>query len=256
VRLRRLLRRRSLREAERRFVVEGSRAVESAILSGVDLESIYFEPSDNDLAVEVLEKASRIGYRIYEVAPGTLQRAADAVTPQTVAAIASFVDRDITALEPESLVVVMAGVRDPGNTGTVIRTSLAAAASAVILCDRCVDVYNPKTVRSSAGALFSIPIAMADSLQNVSEFLRTRGYQMVGTSSHAETSYWEVDLTGKIAIVLGNEGSGLDESYAGLFDSSVTIPIDSRAESLNVGVAGSVLMFEALRQRLTLGKSS
>ncbi len=228
--------------------------MESAILSKVELEAIYFEASDNEIAVNVLEKASRIGYRIYEVASGTLERAADAVTPQAVVAVASFVDQEISALELDSFVVVMAGVRDPGNAGTIIRTGLAAGAAAVILCDQCVDIYNPKTVRASAGALFSVPIAMVDSLAEVSEFLRANGYRMIGTSSHAKTWYWDADLTGKVAIVLGNEGSGLDEGYSGLFEGSVTIPIDARAESLNVGVAASVLMFEAMRQRLTMDK--
>lgn len=243
-----------MREAERKFVIEGSRAVESAILSKVELEAIYFEASDNQIAVNVLEEASRIGYRVYEVAPGTLERAADVVTPQAVVAVASFVDQEISAIDLDSFVVVMAGVRDPGNAGTIIRTGLAAGAAAVILCEQCVDIYNPKTVRASAGALFSVPIAMVSSLAEVSEFLRARGYRMIGTSSHAKTLYWDADLTGKVAIILGNEGSGLDESYSGLFDCSVAIPIDRRAESLNVGVAASVLMFEAMRQRLTLDK--
>ena len=254
MRLRRLLRRRSLREAEHKFVIEGSRAVESALTAGVELEAIYFERSSNELATKVLDLADQIGYRSYEVLPGTLERAADSVSPQSIVAIASYVDVEIGNLKPESYVVVMAGVRDPGNAGTIIRTSLAAGASAVILCDQCVDIYNPKTVRSSAGALFTIPIAVADSFSEVHRFLKSKGYVVVGTSSHAKTSYWELELTGKVAVVLGNEGSGLNVSYSELVDNSITIPIDPRAESLNVGVAGSVLMFEAMRQRLNSGR--
>lgn len=232
-------------------MIEGSRAVESALQSGVELEAIYFEPSTNERAAKVLELASKIGYRTYEVASGTLERASDAVSPQTVAAIASFVDRDLRFVEPDSLVVVMAGVRDPGNAGTVIRTALAASASAVILCDQSVDIYNPKTVRSSAGAIFSVPISIASSFEDVREYLKSRGYRIVGTSSHASTPYWEEELFGKVAIVLGNEGSGLDRSYDQLFDRIIAIPMNFRAESLNVGVAGSILMFEGMRQRLT-----
>ncbi len=237
-----------MREAERKFVIEGPRAVESALISGVEVEAIYFEPSPNEIAGRVLEIAAEIGYRIYETVPGALERAADAVSPQSVAAIASFVDVDISQVDPDSYIVVMAGVRDPGNAGTLIRSSLAARASAVILCDQCVDIYNPKTVRSSAGALFSVPIVIMDTLAQVKSYLSSKGYKLVGTSSHGKMPYWDVELAGKVAIVLGNEGSGLDASYGDLFDEIVTIPINPVAESLNVGVAGSILMFEAMRQ--------
>ncbi|TAN29626.1 MAG: RNA methyltransferase [Actinomycetota bacterium] len=239
-----------MREAERKFVIEGPRAVESALVSGVEVEAIYFEPSAGIMAKKVLELAAKIGYRTYETVPGVLERAADAVSPQTLAAIASFVDVGMSDLDLDSFIVVMAGVRDPGNAGTIIRTSLAARASAVILCDQCVDIYNPKTVRSSAGALFSVPIAIADTFAQVNGYLRSKGYKLIGTSSHASTPYWDADLAGNVAIVLGNEGSGLDASYSELFDESVTIPIDPVAESLNVGVAGSILMFEAMHQRM------
>lgn len=244
-----------MREAERKFVVEGWRAVDSALTSGVEIEAIYYEPSSSDLALRVLDRASQIGYRTYELVPGTLERAGDAVTPQTVAAIAPFVDRELDQIQLDSLVVVMAGVRDPGNAGTMMRSGLAAAASAIIVCDQSVDIYNPKTVRSSAGAIFNIPISIAESFTQVKQALKSRGYQVVGTSSHAQTPYWNVSLSGKVALVLGNEGSGLEESYKELFDFVITIPIDQRAESLNVGVAGSILMFEAMRQRSLPGRS-
>ncbi len=231
-------------------MVEGSRAVMSALQSGTELEAIYFEPSSNDMTNRVFDLATKIGYRLYEVAPGVLARASDAVTPQAVMAIASFVDRDIADVELSSLVVVMVGVRDPGNAGTVVRSGLAAGASAVILCDQCVDIYNPKTVRSSAGAFFSTPIAIVDTFDQACQQLRSQGYRIIGTSSHVSLPYWHENLSGKVALVLGNEGSGLSEDYWHLLDTNVTVPIDARAESLNVGVAAAVLMFEGMRQRM------
>lgn len=249
VRLRRLLRRRTLREAERKFVIEGPRSIESALACGIELEALYFEESANELAKKVLLEAARIGYRAYHVADGTLDRVADAVTAQSVFAVASFVDVSLSALPLGSLVAVMVGVRDPGNAGTIIRSALAAGVSAVIMCEQCVDLYNPKTVRSSAGALFSVPISVVGSLGEVVEYLKDDGYRVFGTSSHAERSYWESDLSGKSAILLGNEGEGLAAVQESLTDLVIKVPIDNRAESLNVGVAASVIMFEARRQR-------
>lgn len=249
VRLRRLLRRRTLREAERKFVIEGPRSIDSALSGGVELEALYYEESSNELVERVLAGAALTGYRIYYVTGGTLDRVADAVTSQSIFAVASFVDVDLSALNLESLVVVMAGVRDPGNAGTIIRSALAAGASAVIMCEQCVDLYNPKTVRSSAGALFSIPIAVVGSLSEVVEHLRKFGYRIFATSSYAETSYWKCELSGKSAILLGNEGEGLTSAQESLADITIKVPIDDRAESLNVGVAASVIMFEANRQR-------
>lgn len=248
VRLRRLLRRRTLREAERKFVLEGARAIEAAISAGSSLEAVFYEPTTHKLTESVLSRVTEIGYRVYEVAPGTLDRVGDAVTSQPIAAIAPFVDVKLHELKLTSTVVIMAGVSDPGNAGTIVRSSLAAGASAVVLCDCSVDIYNPKTVRSSAGSLFSQPLSIVDSLDEVAQFLRGQGYGIVGTSSTSNVSYWSSDLTGKTALVLGNEGSGLDDEQSSLVDFSVSIPIDPRAESLNVAVAGSLLIFEARRQ--------
>lgn len=238
-----------MREAERKFVVEGSKFIQSALDSGVALEAVYYEASNDEFATNVVSNVSKKGYRSYQLAPGTLDRVADAVTPQGVVAIVSYVDVPLVDLQLGSLVIVMVGVRDPGNAGTIIRSALASGASAVIFCNDCVDLYNPKTVRSSAGSLFSIPVAIVDSFAQVAGFLSGRGYQLVGTSSYAGTSCWDIDLSGQVAVVVGNEGSGLDDQTISLLDEAVRIPIDENAESLNVGVAASILMFEAARQR-------
>lgn len=238
-----------MRETERKFVVEGSKFIQSALDSGVALEAIYYEHSDDEFAASVLSNATKKGYRSYQLAGGTLNRIADTVTPQSVVAIASYIDVPMAELPLGSLIVVMAGVRDPGNAGTIIRSALASGASAVIFCDDCVDLYNPKTVRSSAGSLFAIPIAVADSFVEVADFLSKNGYLVVGTSSYADKSCWDLDLSGQVAIVVGNEGSGLDETTNLMLDMALRIPIDVNAESLNVGVAASILMFEAARQR-------
>lgn len=249
MRLRRLLRRRTLREAERKFVIEGGRGILSALSSKTEIEAVYFEQTDDALVGKVVSAASELGYRTYEVVKGTMERVADTVAPQSVMAVASFVDQGLDQLPLGSFVVVMAGVRDPGNAGTIIRSALASGASALIMCHHSVDLYNPKTVRSSAGALFNVPIAIVDSFSEVCDFLHSNNYQLIGTSSHSSASCWDSDLSGRIAIVVGNEASGLESGWTEMMDALVKIPIDERAESLNVAVAASIVMFEASRQR-------
>lgn len=235
---------------ERKFVIEGGRGILSALRSQVGIEAVYFEQTDDALVGKVISTASELGYRTYEVAKGTMERVSDTMAPQSVMAVAGFVDQGLEQLPLGSFVVIMAGVRDPGNAGTIIRSALASGASAVIMCHQSVDLYNPKTVRSSAGALFNVPIAVVDSFGEVSAFLHSKGYRLIGTSSHSPSSCWESDLGGRIAIVVGNEANGLDATCMEMVDALVTIPIDRRAESLNVAVAASIVMFEASRQRL------
>ncbi len=249
MRLRRLLRRRTLREVERKFVIEGGRGILSALNSQIEIEAVYFEQTDDALVGKVVSTASELGYRTYEVAKGTMERVTDTVTPQSVMAVANFVDQGLDQLPLGSFVVVMAGVRDPGNAGTIIRSALASGASALIMCHQSVDLYNPKTVRSSAGALFNVPISIVDSFGEVYDFLHSNNYRLIGTSSHSHSSCWDCDLSGRIAIVVGNEANGLESIWTEMMDSFVKIPIDDRAESLNVAVAASIVMFEASRQR-------
>lgn len=156
-------------------------------------------------------------------------------------------------LDDASLVVVLHRIADPGNAGTVMRSAEAAGADAVVLTPGSVDLFNPKTVRASAGSLFYLPV-VERSLEEVA----AAGLALVGTSSHDRAdrtveSHLAGDLTGRIALVMGNEAAGLPEEWndeIGPIDRWVTIPHRGRTESLNVAMATTVLLFEAARQRM------
>lgn len=221
-------------------MIEGAKLVDEAARAGVALEAVYvaegMTPPDTAAPVRVL-------------AAGVVERVADTVTPQPVLAVAPFLDVAVDDLRDARLVIVCAGVRDPGNAGTVLRSAEAAGVDGVLFCGGSVDVYNPKTVRASAGSLFHVPVAVGGDLVEVLKRIQGWGLARLGTAARAGTDYTDVDLTTPTAIVLGNEAHGLPADVAHHLDGTVTIPMAGRSESLNVGMAAAVLCFEAARQR-------
>jgi TrmH family RNA methyltransferase len=197
----------------------------------------------------VAARAFDAGSRVFDLEPGVLERVADTVTPQPVLAVVGFEPPDLGALRQADLVVVCADVRDPGNAGTLIRTADAAGAGGVVCCDGTVDPYNPKTVRSSAGSVFHLPIVAGGEAVAVVETLGSWGLRTLGTVVREGVDYADLDLTDRVALVFGNEAAGLSAEVVAALDQAVTIPMAGRAESLNVGVSAAVLCFEVLRQR-------
>jgi TrmH family RNA methyltransferase len=146
-------------------------------------------------------------------------------------------------------VVVCVDVRDPGNTGAVIRLADAAGADAVVCCDGTADPFNPKTVRASAGSVLHLPIVVGGAPDEVLAVLGARGMQRVAAVVRDGTPYTDLDVSGPLALVLGNEAAGLPDDMAGSIDDAVTVPMAGRAESLNVAMAAAVLCFEVRRRR-------
>ncbi len=245
-RLRQLMQRSAMRERERAFVVEGPTLVSDALDAGAELECLFVAP---DAPAPLVARAAAAGVPVYDLALGVLERVAGTVTPQPVLAVARTLDVDLGELAGASLVVVCVDVRDPGNLGTVLRSAEAAGAGGIICCDGSVDVYNPKCVRASAGSLFHTRIVAGGEPVNILGALGEWGLRRLGTRADAGQPYYRVDLTAPTALVLGNEAHGLSASVAGALDGWVSIPMEGRAESLNVGMAAAVLCFEAARQR-------
>jgi TrmH family RNA methyltransferase len=217
-----------------------------ALDAGAPVQAAYAAPG---APVELIERLLDAGARVHTLEPGVMERVADTVTPQPVAAVVGYVDVDLDALRDGSMVVACVDVRDPGNAGTVLRTAEAAGADGVICCEGSVDVYNPKTVRASAGSLFHVPVVVGAAPDVVADAVRGFGFTSVATVAHDGTNYADVDLTGRVALFLGNEASGLPDDVVARADLEVTIPMAGRTESLNVGMAAAVLCFEAARQR-------
>jgi TrmH family RNA methyltransferase len=257
-RLRRLVARRSARQADRSLVVEGAKVLTEALAAGVPVESVYLDsqsagPVERALAARCLDA----GGRVFELEDAVLARVAGTVTPQPILAVVAMTDVDldtVLAARPD-LVVVCAEVRDPGNAGTVLRSAEAAGADAVVCCDGSVDVYNPKTVRASAGAVFHVPVVSGVETVETLDRLGQAGLRRWGTVARGGQDYSQVDLAAPTAVVLGNEASGLPIGLTEHLDGLLTIPMAGRAESLNVGMAAAVICFESARQRRANGPS-
>jgi len=253
-RLRDLLRRHDVREATGRFVLEGPRLLAAALDRGVsDLECFVDSEGERRWAA-VMERARASGVRVRRLGVGVAERVADTVTSQGVLTSAPLKRHGghlLDELPLDALVVVCTCVSDPGNAGTLLRSAEAAGAHAVVLGEGSVDAYNPKAVRASAGAVLGVPVAEGVNAVEILEALGRRGVKRVGAVAVSGEPYDSVDFRGPTALVLGHEARGLIDDLP--LDALVTIPMSGRAESLNVAMAGTVLLFEVSRRRRTPG---
>jgi TrmH family RNA methyltransferase len=247
-RLRRLSGRRSARSAESAFVIDGPTLLRDALDADVPLDEVVAEAR---CSADLLARAAQAGATVRSVDDGVLARVTDTVTPQPVAAIAQFTDVSpaTAAAAAGPLALVLVGVRDPGNAGTLLRSAEAAGAGAVLFCDGSVDPYGPKCVRASAGSVFRVAVTRSGEAGEAVARLASAGLGTLATVARAALSYDQVDLADPVALVLGNEAHGLPGDVAARVERAVSIPMVGRTESLNVGMAGTILCFESLRQR-------
>lgn len=180
-------------------------------------------------------------------------RVSDTKTPQGIMAavrMRSYEMKDILGEAPERAhVLVLDELQDPGNLGTIFRTAEAAGVNGILLSRGCVDVYNPKVIRSTMGAVLRVPFLYADDLPGAILELKRAGIRVYAAHLHGERPYDEEDYKSGCAFLVGNEGNGLRDEVAECADRRVIIPMQGQAESLNAAVAAAVLMFEAGRQR-------
>jgi TrmH family RNA methyltransferase len=249
-RLRRLLSSRRARWEERCFVVEGPKLVSEALASGATVDAVFIDRNARrDPFRSLGESATRAGAKVLELQPGVLARACDTVTSQPIAAIVGMTDVSVAEVTSGSgLLLVSAGLQDPGNAGTILRSGAASEAGGAVFSSGSVDVYNPKAVRASAGSIFKLPIAVGGPAEDVLEQIGRSGMRRLLTVPRGGEDYSTVDLTKPTAVVFGNEGSGVPDLLMEQVDGRISIPMDRGSESLNVAMAATVICFEAARQ--------
>jgi TrmH family RNA methyltransferase len=235
--------------------IEGLRIIEEAIRSGLRFSAVFFRESAQDRAERLLPQ---IGAQVETLLlPDKLfDSLVPSDSPQGVAALVrlkEFSLDDVLERLQVGPVVVLAGLQDPGNLGTILRSAEAFGCAGVVLGEGTVSVFNSKVVRGSAGSVFRLPLVhgrrKSPTKLEVSESLRAKGVRLIATSSHKGTSVDQSNLKGASAIYFGNEGAGLPRDVMAKMDELISIPHTQQVESLNAGVAASIVLYEAARQR-------
>lgn len=244
------LKQKKYRQQQGLFLAEGLRTVEEAVASKT-VVSIFYTAIEDDRTRSVLEEAAAQQLKLYCVSDAVMKKIADTDTPQGIIAVCKMQNVTLDKLFSKGeMLLVLDRVGDPGNLGTMLRTADAAGIGGVVLLKGCVDIYAPKTVRSSMGSLFHVPVVSGIGEDNFIAEAKDAGYELLVTSLEGADNLYKADLGGRIAFVMGNEAGGVSANLLERADKRVFIPMAGRAESLNVAMAAGVVMFEALRRRL------
>jgi TrmH family RNA methyltransferase len=234
--------------------IEGLRIAEEAIRSGLKFRAFFFRESAQGLAERLLPQ---IGSHVETLLlPDKIFDAAvPSETPQGVAALVrlrEFSLDDILERMQVGPLMVVVGLQDPGNLGTILRSAEAFGSAGAVLGEGTVSSFNSKVIRASAGSIFRLPVIAAkgvSELESTMAKLRNQHVRLIATSSHKGTALDQANLTGPSAVFIGSEGSGLPRNLMAQVDELIAIPHTPQVESLNAGVAGSIVLYEAARQR-------
>ncbi len=236
------------RRQENCFLVEGFKMVEEA-LRYRKAQIVYVASGAKEECYERLSKQlSEV--TVEEVADGIFAELADTETPQGILAlvqIPSYPKEELFSGE-RAAVVCLEDIQDPGNLGTIMRTAEGAGMSAVIMTKGCVDICNPKTVRSTMGAMFRMPFYVVDSLVEEMKELKQQGFSFYSAQLDGSVPYTEPDYQGKVGILIGNEAKGIRKETGACADCRIHIPMEGEVESLNAGVSAAILMYELHRK--------
>lgn len=236
------------------FIIEGVRSVEQILGSDYEIECLVYsdslEKTERGAALTAALASSK--YRVIEIADKLFREISETEEPQWVLAVAKFGFKTLNQalIEKANFFVLLDRVQDPGNMGTIIRTGEAFGANGIIVTDGCVDVYNQKTVRSTMGAILQIPIIHYKDIKTAIQELKANGIKLISSSLNTQNYLYNIDLKADLALVIGNEGSGISDEIISQSDELAKIPMLGEAESLNAGVASGVFMYEVLRQRI------
>jgi TrmH family RNA methyltransferase len=230
--------------------IEGMRILEEAIRSGLKFRAVFFNESALNKAERLLPQ---LGAQVETLLlPDKLfATAVPSDSPQGVAALVRspvFTAEAVLAKSVAGPVLAIAGVQDPGNLGTILRSGEAFGAAGVLLGEGTVSAFNSKVVRASAGSVFRLPLARVK-LGEVLSQMRSQGMRLVATSSHKGSAVHEARLTGPLAIFIGSEGAGVPRELLAKMDETLAILHSEHVESLNAGVAASIVLYEVARQR-------
>jgi RNA methyltransferase, TrmH family len=248
----RALRTRKERERAGLAYVEGIRAVGEAVQLRADIETLIVAPDllRSDFALNLVQQARADGVDVLELSGGAFETISQREGPQGLAAIVRQRWDSLALVRPRGgdCWVALAGVQDPGNLGTILRTAEATGAPGVILLDSSVDAYDPSAMRASTGAIFSRRLVRTTS-EGFAPWLRERNVAVVGTSDAATASYRDLAYPAPMVLLMGSERAGLTHEQRALCGEVVRIPMAGRVDSLNLAVATGIVLYEVFHQR-------
>jgi TrmH family RNA methyltransferase len=243
------------RRSQQQFLVEGTHLVQEAVAVGYPLAILCATPSWQERYPQLWAQAIAAVPRAETVSPDCLAALATTVNPDGVVAIAPYPTHsfgaDVAPPSQPSLGIAVETLQDPGNLGSLLRSATAAGCDGLWLTADSVDPAHPKVLRASAGQWFRLPQVVCPDLVAQMHQWQQQGCQVFATGSTGAVPYWSVDLTRPTVLVVGNEGAGLGPAVLAAATQTVAIPMATAVESLNVGVAAAVILFEAQRQRQT-----
>ena len=235
---------------EGEVAVESVHLVEEAIRSGLRLEAVFFSESARERAHKLIPQLSSHA-ELLLLPDEVFASAVPSETPQGVAALIRLKSFELENAfsPPPPMIIASVGLQDPGNLGMIARSAEAFGATGILLGEGTVSQWNWKALRASAGSMFRVPAVKVE-LASVISDLKARRIRVLATSSHKGTLVAQADLSGPVALLVGNEGSGLSKDVLAQADEIVAIPQSPRVESLNAGIAASIILYEAARQRI------
>jgi RNA methyltransferase, TrmH family len=244
------LKERKGREAQGRYLIEGSRETQRALAKEhVQILLVCPELLKAE-GIRLKAKAEVEKIEVLELSKAAFEKLSLRQNPDGVMAVAEIQKKTLAgvSLKDNALVLVVDGLEKPGNIGALLRSADAVNTDAVFVSGMGTDLYNPNVIRASMGSLFSRPVLRVETDELI-RFLRSRNFRIVAATPHTPRLYWHEDFTKATAIVLGTEHEGLGQEWLGAATSQVKIPMGGLADSLNVATAGALLLYEALRQR-------
>lgn len=242
------LKQKKYRQQRGEFLAEGLRTVEEAVAFKA-AQQIFYTATEDERTLKLLEQAASMHLKLTCVSEAVMKKIADTETPQGIIAVCRMQEQPLEQLLASGkLLLVLDRVGDPGNIGTMLRTADAAGVGGIILLKGTADIYAPKTVRSSMGSLFHVPVLSGVAEQEFIDNAKKAGYQLLVTALDGADNLYQADLKGRLAFVMGNEAGGVSVSLLQQADKRVFIPVRGKAESLNVAMAAGIVMFEAMRR--------
>lgn len=247
------LQKKKYRDQYEKYIIEGVRIILDTLENHKTIEYIVYcdDLYNTGGGEELLKLFMDKKYKIYHLSNKLFSEITDTKNPQGILAVLPMEkqDTDLVLDKEDAFVIILDRIQDPGNLGTILRTADAAGAHAVFLSKGCVDLYNPKTIRSTMGSIYNIPVVNNVFTKELIHKLKSKGYQIISTGLEAKEYYFDIDFTGKTAIVIGNEAKGILQEILTESDHIVKIPMEGKAESLNAAVATSIMAYEVLRQK-------